>query len=63
MRVLFLGAGASAAAGYPLASGLLPGIEAMVKAERSVPTCKPIGIVEALWRSRSAAGSSSRRPH
>jgi hypothetical protein len=47
MQVIFFGAGASAAACYPLASDLLPALETMVHAERS---CANLQEAWNVWR-------------
>lgn len=53
MKVVFLGAGASAPAYYPLASRLLPSIEAMVQAERRFENLQSAWKVWKEYRDRA----------
>jgi hypothetical protein len=47
VQAIFLGAGASAAAGYPLAGGFLPALEAAVRAE---PGCANLQDAWTVWQ-------------
>src|SRR5689334_11204725 len=55
MQVVLLGAGASAPAGYPLASGLMPSIEAMVRAERRFANLQSAWEVWTEYREKAPA--------